>query len=654
MRLRSKISILTGVVFLGALLIMGLSIWTMRETARLRDTIESGSQLIASASRLHGLMKDLLFDLFTPQTYLLLKDVLHTPRSQTTRNDFRAAMVEFESATSRFMESPRVKALLRETELRDAYQIAGTMISKASKRIGSFQRKIDSLFEAGVGGEGSLYHQLQTEGDPSIPLFFDEARETSYYLTYSFESFLSHFISSLRQESDLIRRQILILFWTLTAVIGTATVTLSIGFARRISLRIKIVEEGFRRVSHGDFTARLDVRSTDELGALAASFNLFMTDLKRNVDSIQSLMRDVGQSITDRPSFERILELIVEAAVKDSHAGGAAVIAADPEGRPAVARSAGAFPYPAGEPVPIAGRAPAAAASPAKAIVLHEIFERKETVFVREARSLDAAGTVGSFLALPLCVSQGMVGMLCIVTGENEPPLTDLDYTNFRTFAEHAGLIIDNYYKYRELLTKREAEYRALQSQIQPHFLYNVLNGLIGLNRMGDAQSLEKAILSLKDMLRYILDAGNWTTIGEEFRFLERYLELQGMRFAERLSAECLLDPQAAPFRIPKLILQPLVENAVIHGIEPLDRPGKLTVEAHVIRSNGSTTLGISVVDDGIGISADGQGEDRGIGLANVRERLLTAYPGARLEVTGAPGQGTRVSMEIPIGGGQA
>ena len=638
-KLRSKLSLLTGAIFLGALSITGLSLWTMSEITRLRDTIDSGTEPIASASQLHGLMKDLMFDLFTPQTYLLLKDVLHTPRSQTTRGEFRSAVAEFEAATTAFMESPRVKALLREPELRDTYDTAKTMIAKASDRIDSFQSRMDRLFDAGSGAGGGLYRELQTE-DPSTSLFFDEARETSYYLTYSFESYLSHFINSLRVESDLVRRQILILFWVLALVIGAVTLTLSVGFAQRISRRIKTVEEGFRRVSGGDFTAELDVQSSDELGVLARHFNVFMSDLKRNVDSIQNLMRDVGRILADRPGFDTILALIAEAAVKDSRASGAAVLTLSAAGSFHVATSAGDFPFRDGQDLP----------SDLRGVELLRAAEKQgQSVFVREATSVGENKVVGSLLALPLSVSQGTMGVLCIVTGKGVAPLTDLDHTNFHTFAEYAGLIIDNYFKYQELLSKKEAEYRALQSQIQPHFLYNVLSGLIGLNRMGDSASLEKAILSLKDMLRYILDARSWTTVKEEVSFLERYLELQQMRFADRLRASCSVEAEAVSVRIPKLLLQPLVENAVIHGIEPLDRPGAVAVEARVIRNNGSSSLRLLVADDGIG-AAEVSGGARGIGISNVQDRLLLAYPGSRIQINGVAGEGTRVTIEIPLG----
>jgi sensor histidine kinase YesM len=571
-------------------------------------------------------MKDLMFDLFTPQTYLLLKDVLHTPRFQTTRRNFSASVQEFEAAVSEFMGSARVRALLRHQELRDAYETAGIMTAKASERIASVERTMDRLFASGASGSTDLYRQLQTDSDLDVARFFAEVRETSYYLTNSFESFLSHFISSLERESAAIRRQILLAFSGIAAVIGAATLSLALVFARRISERIKGVEEGVRAVSHGDFAARLSIGTSDEFGALAASFNVFMEDLKRNVDSIQSLMRDVGESLTARPGLQRVLDLIVETAVKDTRADGAAVLIADPQRGLVAASSAGRFPCAAGQVCAWPG--------------LAEVLAERRPLFAREA-----ADGVASLLALPLAVSQNMPAVLCVVTVCPNEALTDLDCTNFGSYAGYAALIIDNFFKYKELLEKREAEYRALQSQIQPHFLYNVLNGLVGLNRMGDARGLEDAIFALKDMLRYILEKDAWTTIGEELKFLGRYCDLQRMRFADRLEVRIRCDPQAAAVRIPKLLLQPVVENAVIHGIEPLDRPGRIDIEA--CGRDGGRVARVTVADDGAGFApAERTGR---IGLANVRERLSIAFPDGRLAVESSPGAGTRVSLEIPV-----
>ena len=135
MKIKTKIILFTGIVLLSVIVISSVSLWTMNEIDRLGATIENGVELIAEARSLHSLMKDLMFDLFTPQTYRLLKDVLHTPRFQTTRRNFSTAVSNFQIAFYDFMDSPRVKSLLREEELRDAYTVARVMSEKAFDRI---------------------------------------------------------------------------------------------------------------------------------------------------------------------------------------------------------------------------------------------------------------------------------------------------------------------------------------------------------------------------------------------------------------------------------------------------------------------------------------------------------------------------------------
>ena len=164
----------------------------------------------------------------------------------------------------------------------------------------------------------------------------------------------------------------------------------------------------------------------------------------------------------------------------------------------------------------------------------------------------------------------------------------------------------------------------------------------------------ESALFSLKDMLRYILGEESWTTVGEELAFVGRYCELQRLRFQERLSVSIRCAEEAAAVRIPKLILQPMVENAVIHGIEPLDRTGRLEVEARREENgHGGAAAGcgctlITVADDGAGFSPGSGDAVERIGLANVRERLMAACPGARMTIESSPGAGTRIALEIP------
>ncbi|GGH38370.1 cache domain-containing sensor histidine kinase [Paenibacillus segetis] len=207
--------------------------------------------------------------------------------------------------------------------------------------------------------------------------------------------------------------------------------------------------------------------------------------------------------------------------------------------------------------------------------------------------------------------------------------------------------------EYRTDLAKRDAEYRALQSQIQPHFLYNILNGWIGLNRAGEKATLEKAILALSGMLRYSLEYNDWSSIEEEFLFMQRYGELQQLRFDDRLAISQSYPPELTTFRLPKLLLQPLLENAIIHGCEPANHVCKVNIHARLIDDDGTPAVQIKITDNGVGFIPDRKSSDRSksVGLHNVRERLIIAYgkDNARLEIQSIVHVGTESTITIAL-----
>jgi len=207
-------------------------------------------------------------------------------------------------------------------------------------------------------------------------------------------------------------------------------------------------------------------------------------------------------------------------------------------------------------------------------------------------------------------------------------------------------------------ISQRNAEYRALQSQLQPHFLYNTLNGFIGLNRLKDTLGLEKAIFALSGMLHFILEGEDWVPLAEEFRFVEKYCDLQRLRFGDRLIVHLFCDETLNDVPVPKLMLQPLVENAMIHGIEPAAWPCTLDIRAVSVEDAGERRSGnavsgraaqITVADNGCGFDARSSGGKGGLGLANLQNRLNLAFRAATFSVSSQEGQGTRITITLPI-----
>jgi signal transduction histidine kinase len=203
------------------------------------------------------------------------------------------------------------------------------------------------------------------------------------------------------------------------------------------------------------------------------------------------------------------------------------------------------------------------------------------------------------------------------------------------------------------LLSSRlnQARLRALQAQLQPHFLFNALNGIATLVR-DDPAAAQDMLASLSELLRLGLNQSERQQIPlrEEIEFVDRYLEIQQMRFGERLRVEKQFEPAALDCVVPALLLQPLVENAIQHGIEPSPNAGLVRIRAAC--SGGQIVL--SVEDDGAGLPA-GQGDGAwglplGVGLSNVRERLESLYPGRhQFDVRARTGGGVWACVRLPF-----
>ncbi|PRY59487.1 two-component system LytT family sensor kinase [Knoellia remsis] len=197
-----------------------------------------------------------------------------------------------------------------------------------------------------------------------------------------------------------------------------------------------------------------------------------------------------------------------------------------------------------------------------------------------------------------------------------------------------------------------EAELRALRAQISPHFIYNSLGAIASFVRT-DPPRARELLLEFADFTRYALrQGGPFTTLAEELRNVERYLVLEQARFGDRLQVSLLIAPEVLPVRIPYLAVQPLVENAVRHGLAAKEGVGHVTITA----SDQGSEAEITVDDDGVGTSPeavqqvlDGVSRADSVGLGNVDARLRQVYGDEfGLVVETAVGAGTKVSFRVP------
>jgi two-component system sensor histidine kinase YesM len=208
-------------------------------------------------------------------------------------------------------------------------------------------------------------------------------------------------------------------------------------------------------------------------------------------------------------------------------------------------------------------------------------------------------------------------------------------------------LLIDR--EYKMTISQKQAEFKALQARIKPHFLYNTLNCLIGLNRLGDSQKLEDAILDLTDMMRYSLSDSEkgMSTVGKEIEFILQYVHLEKIRFEEKLDFYLNVDPKANDIIIPKMLFQPLVENSIIHNIECSTEPVFVMVLVRILSEENK--LSIIVEDKGKGFEINEANKSTGIGLSNVQERILQGKQGSTITVESQKGLGTKIEITIPL-----
>jgi signal transduction histidine kinase len=201
-------------------------------------------------------------------------------------------------------------------------------------------------------------------------------------------------------------------------------------------------------------------------------------------------------------------------------------------------------------------------------------------------------------------------------------------------------------------LKHRLAEQRlqTLRMQINPHFLFNALNAISVLVKKGDNERAGDMIKLLSSFFRRTLDSSDqhWVPLEEELDFVRQYLAIAQLRFGDRLQVSEQCDPQVRATLVPALLLQPLVENAVTHGLA--DKTGSCAIEL-LCRADEHGQLTIEIADNGVGgrFFTDPSFKP-GIGLASVRSRLEQLYGREQtFEVNSTPGQGTRIRIRIPI-----
>lgn len=192
-----------------------------------------------------------------------------------------------------------------------------------------------------------------------------------------------------------------------------------------------------------------------------------------------------------------------------------------------------------------------------------------------------------------------------------------------------------------------EAKLEALSRQINPHFLFNTLNSVSSLIRINPDQA-RKVVYRLSHILRRLLrQQEHFVPLREEMSFIDDYLAIEGVRFGDKLRFEKRIEDAALDWPVPSMLLQPLIENCIKHGIGNKIEGGSIVIEAGIL----GDTLALTVLDDGVGIPEEDRHRifEKGIGLSNTRQRLHVLYAGRfRFEVVSELSQGAEFRLELP------
>lgn len=247
----------------------------------------------------------------------------------------------------------------------------------------------------------------------------------------------------------------------------------------------------------------------------------------------------------------------------------------------------------------------------------------------------------------------GDFDIICNVTSSDEIGLLS---QSFNMMVYNINDLIDKVYA--ETMLKQEAELKSLRMQINPHFLYNTLDTINWLSREKGIPEVGKIAKSLGDMMYHTINGSDFTSIEDEVKNINNYLMIQRTRYGDRIQFEVMIDQSLYEYKIPKLILQPLIENAIVHGVENKEEGGQIVVQGEVKKQ----MLHLAVIDNGIGMSLEkikellsGDSEEpeetqESIGVRNVNQRLKLYYGEQRgLMIQSIIGAGTEVRLLIPV-----
>ena len=273
-------------------------VWTVSETRAMNNTTREGMELIADARQVHMLMKDMLVGVFTPRTYGVLKDLVHLELLSATRRSWESSASQFFERYETFLRSPTLTRLVdSDPQLDDEHAVALRLLDRTQVMTLSLRARLRELEAQGILGREDTYNLIQRAADPEVLPVFDEIRETSFYLTNTFESFLHHFVSSVEERVRELQQALLMGMGVFVAFVSLVTVAGTWVLSRSIVRNVAAVAQAMEALSRGNFDVRPAIHSDDEFGELSDNFAGFLRDLRGNVNVVLDLQHKDRKSV---------------------------------------------------------------------------------------------------------------------------------------------------------------------------------------------------------------------------------------------------------------------------------------------------------------------------------------------------------------------
>ncbi|MCK5673381.1 MAG: hypothetical protein KAH95_08385, partial [Spirochaetales bacterium] len=440
MKIRHKLVILIIIYISGIISIALLSLYGWQRTEQIQQSVTMGVELQLKSREVQSLMKDIIFDLFVPEMYGHIRSLTYSPRSAATIKQLQEAVFDYNTIFNNFMTQDNFlegnKGLIR-----DQYFTAIRMNTRAMSMMSRIEDILIVIREQ-YHSEENLYSAMQK--DEALIPFFAEIQEASYYFKNSFESFMNYFIKTLNEEAERVRQSIYLFFIIMTGLILTFSIIFTLYLSRDLTTKLTLMNGAFRNVSYGDFSKKLNINSNDEFGAFTVTFNELLNDLKENVNNILNLTRDIGSFISDKSELTDLYNLVAGAVVQDTSADIAAVLISENNGK---------FQF-----VACNGTALSEEEKDKLLDLVSNRVYRPNSLFTLNANDKELNDSIfKSLLAAPLMVEGKKYGLLVSIKTISKDRFSDLGVTRFSTFTEFVSLALDNFFKYKELIERREA-----------------------------------------------------------------------------------------------------------------------------------------------------------------------------------------------------